>query len=518
MSLMNKLFFKGAKEGGSDQRSAKPLQLSMGYFNINDTLRDVANILMHDARNKQISIIYKLNKNVPAKMLGDRYKLANALTEIIGNAIDFTERRNDVTVEIYRNDKNDERYEIHFAVVDHGVGMEQSLVEQVLRPMLSGERTASSYGINGHGLQNARDIIHAMQGSILMQCKPDQGCRVMFYVNFETSVNVERRQYRLENPDAVGLRTLLIDDDRGSARAIKAYLEYFRHTVTLGRPEMLSEASRYELVLISSFFWNESLAKKCAAIKKRRPKFVMIENLMLHNTINETMLERTDWLLYKPCTQQGIFEMLNGLYAELQESSAAEPTPLVEAVTESSPPKTEPTADVPPKPVPKKSPEAQRPPHDPAALSAVVEAFLYGTSLDPSVLSVRSETSRCLKLSRELFVSSDGLERFDNRLEAFADQLQEIIWKYVKIDKIISGYIQKEEYVMAAQYCSKIKEDFNRVGLYKLYCLCVLTEASCDNERKHDIAELENAFPFVLAQSISMIDQFLDHAKYKLGK
>ncbi|MEJ2501510.1 MAG: ATP-binding protein [Campylobacterales bacterium] len=162
MALFKKLFKKKTETTEEVVASPEPVELKSAPFNLNDTLRDVANILSLDAQEKRISIVYRMKKNVPSSVIGDRYKLSRLLTDLIGNAIDFTDKREDVVVQINRNEENEESVELHFEVIDYGIGIAEETVENEIMPMLTGDKAAAAYGMRGSGLQRARDIVHAM--------------------------------------------------------------------------------------------------------------------------------------------------------------------------------------------------------------------------------------------------------------------------------------------------------------------------------------------------------------------
>ncbi len=490
MSLFGKLFKKPSKEPVvfEDERS-EPVELKSIPFNLNDTLRDAANVLAYEAQSKNVSIVFRVKKNVPSKVIGDRYKLAKILNEIIGNAIDFTDKREDVIVQIERNEKNEESVELHFEVIDSGVGIDQRAVEEILMPMLTSDKRARTFGIEGEGLERARDIIHAMRGSIQMKCREKKGCRVSFYVQLGAKDLTEKRHYRLPSKAGVGLKTLVVDDDAGSAKAIVPMLEYFRHEVTIGEIDDLYDVTGYDLVMVSSRFWSDELQNRFENLSPR-PKIVMIESMIQHHHIEDRALEYVDWLIYKPFTQQFVYEMLAALYSDAL-SHAPE--------TEEAIPKAKDTA----------------PSAGVEAVSPAVEAFLNGGNIEQGGAD---EEGRCIccKYSHQFFVAADGLQWCSNNYADFVERLKEAIWKFVKADKVVVGMVQKGELEKTAEYCAKMKAPLAELGIYKLACLCDLLESACKEGRTKDIEMLSKSFGYVLSQTISALDQFIEQAKYKI--
>ncbi len=498
MALFGKLFKKETAapvetKDPSEYESNPPVVLKQQKFNLNDTLRDVANILAQEAQAKRISIIFRVNKNVPSQVIGDRYKLAAVLNEIIGNAIDFTDKREDVVVQISRNEKNGESLELHFVVRDRGVGITEEAVEEILMPMLTSDKPAEAFGIEGGGLERARDIIHAMKGSLRMRCAPKEGCTVFFHVQLSASDLKEKRHYRLPSKAGVGLKTLVVDDDMGSAKALVPMLEYFRHEVTIGEKKDLRRFKEFDLVMFSSYFWSEDLHAMFGNRAENRPKIVLIESMLKHHKVEDEALNFVDWLIYKPFTQQFVFEMLSALYTDALSSSPESEEAM--APSES---------------------RARKAAEGVETVSPRVEAFLSGSAIEQSTPMGKEGLCICCKYSHQFFVAADGLAHCRNDYAEFVEELKEIIWKYVKADRIIANMLQKGELGEIAEYCKTMKMRLAPLGIYKMACLADLLEDACRHSRTKDMEQLSNALGFVQTQTLSSLDQFIEQSKYKI--
>ncbi|MHC3994211.1 sensor histidine kinase [Thiomicrolovo sp. ZZH C-3] len=511
MALFGKLF-KKKEPSRPEVVPVEAVELQDAPFNLNDTLRDVANILSLDAQEKRISIVYRMKKNVPSAVIGDRYKLSRLLSDIIGNAIDFTDKREDVVVQISRNESNDEALELHFEVIDYGVGMDETVIEETMMPMLTSDMPAAAFEIRGSGLQRARDIVHAMQGSIRMSSRPKKGTRVNFHLLLSAEDLKEKRHYRLPNKEGVGRKTLVVDNDIGSAKAVVPMLEYFRHDVTVGKTADLAFMESYDIVMVSSEYWSDELYADIQKLGETCPKIVMIESMINHQEVEERALEYVDWLIYKPFTQQFVFEMLVALYSDALSTAPGElETPADEAapaepIAEAAAPEERAPAQP--------APEEAAPAAEPAKTKtvSVVEAFLNGTVISGE----QNDRSVFCKSAHQFFVAADGLAHSGNDYAAFVEKLKEAIWKYVKADRVLMGMIDQGQLGEAAEYCAKMKHPLAELGVYKLACLADLLEAACRERNAEDIAALTNAVAFILKQSIASLDQFIEQSKYKI--
>jgi hypothetical protein len=259
--------------------------------------------------------------------------------------------------------------------------------------------------------------------------------------------------------------------------------------------------------MISSQYWDPKLESMFDALPKR-PKIVMIESMIRHHHIDDSTLDYVDWLIYKPFTQQFVFEMLSALY-----SDAVHYAPEVEeGIPKPAPEKKERNVS---EDEPAPAPEAPRA-DGVTKVSPRVEAFLNGGNVDTHPGGNSAGRCICCKYSHQFFVAADGLQVAGNDYGGFVEQLKEVIWKYVKADKVVANLIRKGELEETAEYCAKMKVRLADLGIYKLACLCDLLEESCLAKRTKDIEQLEKAFTYVLSQTIGSLDQFIEQAKYKI--
>jgi len=492
MSLMSALFGKKTEQKRpSQQRTASgPVTLKNAKFNFNDVLRDVANILSEETQKRQSAIIYKVDKTVPSKLIGDRYKLTAVLTEVLSNALRYGTPKKDVGIRIYRNESNEEAVELHVEIRNEGEGVDAATLNEKILPMLESDEPAQTFGLRGVGLENARGIVHAMQGSIAFKSIPKEGCTVAFYVCLGASNLKEKRHYRLPSVDGVGRRSLIVDDDDESAEALKGMLEYFRHEVTIVGMTSPEKAAQYDLVLVAEMLWNDAQMTVLAHdTAQKKPFLVIIENMMNHVHQDASALAASDWLLYKPHTQQFVFEMLSALYpGRGEESESTAETQEVEA-------------------------EAVAPEDTTPTLATAIEAFLRGGIIPK--LSGPGEPCFCDKNAHHLFVASAGLGSFGKDDAALAEALQDFVLKYAKCDRLVYGLLEKKQLKEAVEQCVQIKTAAKRLGMFKLGCFCYLLETAIRNRSGADATTLMRAFSPLLSQSVNAVSQFAEQVRQK---
>lgn len=142
--------------------------------NINEAIKDVYEGLFHLAEEKNLKLALELDEKTP-KIKFDRDKIVQVLTNIIGNAIRFTQK-GEVTVATVR-----EEGVIHVSVRDTGPGIKETDVPKLFHPfeqLDKGEKRMA--GGTGLGLAISKEIIERHQGKIWAQSKFGEGTTFHF--------------------------------------------------------------------------------------------------------------------------------------------------------------------------------------------------------------------------------------------------------------------------------------------------------------------------------------------------
>ncbi|MFT5839708.1 MAG: two-component system sensor histidine kinase/response regulator [Flavobacteriales bacterium] len=116
-------------------------KLEVGHVSLenrNFTLDNIMDNLRHmfadTARVKSIQFVIEMDTDVPRDLIGDELRLRQILSNLISNAIKFTEMGK-VAVEIHVKQLQDNNVCLHFAVSDTGIGMEQNGINKLFKPL-----------------------------------------------------------------------------------------------------------------------------------------------------------------------------------------------------------------------------------------------------------------------------------------------------------------------------------------------------------------------------------------------
>ena len=138
-------------------------------------------IVIHDtlstfrvrAEEKGIQLDFRLRNWIPATIQSDPLRLRQVLTNLVGNAIKFTEKGG-VRIECEFRDGDDPKLAFH--VVDSGIGISQENIEKVFQPFSQADSsTTRKYGGTGLGLSISRRLAELMGGDLSATSVPGEG-------------------------------------------------------------------------------------------------------------------------------------------------------------------------------------------------------------------------------------------------------------------------------------------------------------------------------------------------------
>jgi len=153
--------------------------LNFSTVEIKEVIEEVVQELSPLAKEKGLSLIYKLEENIITKVVSDRLEIHRVVTNLLGNAIKFTDKGS-VKVRL-SNTYNDNQPEVPWVTVeiqDTGPGISPEEQKTLFKRFRQGSHKRSGSGL---GLHLSRTIVDAHQGTITVKSQPNQGS--VFTVN-----------------------------------------------------------------------------------------------------------------------------------------------------------------------------------------------------------------------------------------------------------------------------------------------------------------------------------------------
>jgi len=192
---------------------ARKLNLEMAEFDIRDVVEGVVELLSIRAQSKGIELLCDVKPQMETCVRGDQTRLRQILTNLIGNAIKFTEE-GEVVVRVRSTDNSNTTAGYLFEVIDSGIGIRPESQSMIFE-LFSQEdgSTTRRYGGTGLGLAICKELAQLMGGEIGVRSKPAAGTTFWFTTYFEPGSRAWHEMTLSDLEDPESLRVLLVDDN-----------------------------------------------------------------------------------------------------------------------------------------------------------------------------------------------------------------------------------------------------------------------------------------------------------------
>lgn len=141
---------------------------------------DVAMIFLNRIGNKNIELLYDIDKNMPTKLCGDAQRLRQVIINIVNNAIKFTDEGY-VKLAVKVNELDGEKVELSFSIEDTGQGIKQEDMGKLFGSFQQVDTKKNRYKEGtGLGLAISKQLVELMNGHIGVESKYGEGSTFYF--------------------------------------------------------------------------------------------------------------------------------------------------------------------------------------------------------------------------------------------------------------------------------------------------------------------------------------------------
>ncbi|MET0066380.1 MAG: ATP-binding protein [Candidatus Thiodiazotropha sp.] len=187
---------------------AGKLDLEFIDVNLKSIIEQVTSLMKNAADRRHLKLQFRIEHSVPHTVRGDPIRLRQILTNLVSNAVKFTEH-GEVTVELSRRQSTRTEVELLFGVRDTGIGMTEEQVARLFEPFSQADAsTTRKHGGTGLGLVICKRLTELMGGKIGVKSQPGQGSFFWFLLPMRKSLS-EMPSGRRNLQD---IRTLLLAD------------------------------------------------------------------------------------------------------------------------------------------------------------------------------------------------------------------------------------------------------------------------------------------------------------------
>jgi len=189
---------------------AGKLDIEIIEFGLHRLLKNLHTALSFKAEEKGLEFSYEIDDKVPEYVKGDPGRLRQILTNLIGNAIKFTEKGN-VIISCDSKKNSNQKHSLLFSIKDTGIGVPAKAQEKLFDKFVQADAsTTREYGGTGLGLSISKQLVELMNGEIGIKSQPGKGTTFWFVIELTEAKKPEPKK----NSDALDkTRVLYIDDD-----------------------------------------------------------------------------------------------------------------------------------------------------------------------------------------------------------------------------------------------------------------------------------------------------------------
>lgn len=202
-------------------------------FDIAATISETVSLLQSQARKKGLAIRTELLKPVPGELLGDPGRFRQILTNLIGNAIKFSENAG-ITIRLSTKIIDENKSLISIQVIDAGIGIPEDTRAHIFEAFIQADdSTTRRYSGTGLGLAISRQLVEMMGGKIGVEDNAGPGSTFWLEIPFDLAqagppsklLPVEFQQKPLQSESLGNAHILVAEDNVVNQLVIRKILE-----------------------------------------------------------------------------------------------------------------------------------------------------------------------------------------------------------------------------------------------------------------------------------------------------
>jgi two-component system sensor histidine kinase/response regulator len=317
---------------------AGKMELEALDFNLREAVEEVMELLAETAHRKGIELLMEIAPGTPALLNGDPNRLRQVLTNLVGNALKFTER-GEVFVRLSVREQVGDGVILDFEVRDTGIGMTPDACTRIFESFTQADgSTTRHYGGTGLGLAISKRLVEMMGGELTVTSQLTQGSVFRFHVHM--LIREERSGHRV--PDVLrGMRVLIVDDNDTNRTILEHQTAAWglRHASASGGKQALAmlriavdQNDPYDLAVLDMHMPGMDGITLARAIKGDRllddTPLIMLTSVGGDGDARRARVSGIHSYLHKPVRQSDLYNALLGaVQMPVQVAAATSPEP-----------------------------------------------------------------------------------------------------------------------------------------------------------------------------------------------
>ncbi len=296
-------------------------------FKIDEVLSSVTTLTAQKAHEKGLEFLADVTSVIPQHLRGDPLRLGQILTNLVNNAVKFTEQ-GEIRLKIELVETTGDKVQLRFSVRDTGMGMTPEQSGRLFQAFSQADMsTTRKHGGTGLGLTISRRLVEMMGGQIWLESRPGVGSTFFFTVWLELG-SEKAHQHRILPDQLAGLRVLIADDNPAAREILaEALSDIITSVDAVGSGAEAVAAVRqndadspYDLIFMDWKMPGMDGLEAAGAIKqnnqlKKQPAIVMVTAFGREEVREESEKLGIDGFLVKPVTRSILVDTLVNLFS-----------------------------------------------------------------------------------------------------------------------------------------------------------------------------------------------------------
>jgi signal transduction histidine kinase/ligand-binding sensor domain-containing protein/CheY-like chemotaxis protein len=295
------------------------LELDYHGFDMRQCLEEVMDVFSSKAAQKGLDLVYQIDYQIPAQIVGDGHRLRQILLNLISNAMKFTSK-GEIFVGVNLVNKDHHELELAFHVRDTGIGIPPDKISRLFKAFSQVDSsTTRKYGGTGLGLVISQRLVELMGGSITVESEQGVGTTFSFTIKTSESQESIRQYVHFNTVGNEGKKILLVDDNTTNLTILKTQLEQWKLSPTLAISgeqalQILSYHEGFDLVITDMQMPDMDGVQLSQQIKIKQAHLPIV---LLSSVGDESRKKYPDLfaaVLNKPVKQQQLYRVIQSAF------------------------------------------------------------------------------------------------------------------------------------------------------------------------------------------------------------
>ncbi len=187
-------------------------------FNLRTSIQDVMSLVSTRAREKELELLVEYDPQMPEGFMGDGGRVRQIITNLVGNAVKFTERGH-VVVKVGGKIRDD-LAQLRIEISDTGIGIAENKIKKIFEQFEQADTTSTrKYQGTGIGLAITKSLIELMHGQIGAFSTFGKGSTFWFEISLPVEHSITEGRYA-DATKLDGLHLLIVDDNDYNRRIL----------------------------------------------------------------------------------------------------------------------------------------------------------------------------------------------------------------------------------------------------------------------------------------------------------